>query len=79
VSLPVVLRAEAQAEFDDAFDWYETRRPGLGVAFATRVRDVFKQIAAQPQFYAVVLADVRMVVVQRFPLLRVLPCGADAN
>ena len=34
MSLPVVLRAEAQDEFDEAFDWYEGRRPGLGVSFA---------------------------------------------
>lgn len=30
MSLPVVLRPEARAEFDDAFDWYEQQRPGQG-------------------------------------------------
>jgi hypothetical protein len=29
MSLPVVLRAEAQTDFDEAFDWYEAQRPGL--------------------------------------------------
>ena len=29
--LPVVRRPEARAEFDNAFDWYEQQRPGLGV------------------------------------------------
>jgi plasmid stabilization system protein ParE len=67
VSLPVALRAEAQAEFDDAFDWYEARRPGLGVAFAAQVRDVFNQIAANPRLHAMVFADVRKAVVPRFP------------
>jgi plasmid stabilization system protein ParE len=65
--LPVVLRAEAQTEFDEAFDWYEARRPGLGVDFATQVRAVFDRIAANPQLHAVVFADVRKAVVQRFP------------
>ena len=67
MSLPVALRAEAQAEFDDAFDWYEARRAGLGVAFATQVRDVFNRIAANPQLYPMVFAGVRMAVVPRFP------------
>jgi plasmid stabilization system protein ParE len=67
VSLRVVLRAEAQAEFDEAFDWYDAQRPGLGVAFATQVRDVFARIGANPQLHAVVFADVRKAVVARFP------------
>lgn len=28
MSLPVILRTEAQADFDEAFDWYEKQRPG---------------------------------------------------
>ena len=33
MSLPVVLRDEAQAEFDEAFDYYETQRAGRSVDF----------------------------------------------
>jgi plasmid stabilization system protein ParE len=67
VSLPVVLRDEAQAEFDEAFDFYEGRRPGLGCDFAERVQEVFDNIGANPNVHAVVLADVRKAVVRRFP------------
>lgn len=38
MSLAVVLRAEAQTDFDEAFDWYEAQRPGLGVDFAAEVQ-----------------------------------------
>ena len=31
MSLPIVFRRAARAEFDDAADWYEQRRAGLGV------------------------------------------------
>ncbi len=31
MSVRVVLRPEARAEFDDAFDWYERQRPGLAL------------------------------------------------
>jgi toxin ParE1/3/4 len=67
VSLPVVLRDEAIAEFDKAFDDYESQRPGLGVDFAGRVQQVFDRIAANPRVHSVVFADVRKAVVQRFP------------
>jgi plasmid stabilization system protein ParE len=67
VSLPVVLRDEAQAEFDEAFDYYEGQRAGLGVDFAARVSQVFDRISANPLMHAVVFADVRKAVVTRFP------------
>jgi plasmid stabilization system protein ParE len=67
MSLPVVLRDEAQAEFDEAFDYYEGQQPGLGVDFAARVQQVFDRISATPQMHAVVFADVRKAVVSRFP------------
>jgi plasmid stabilization system protein ParE len=67
MSLPIVLRDEAQAEFDEAFDYYESRKAGLGVTFVARVQDVFDRIGANPQLHAVVLGDVRKAVVARFP------------
>jgi plasmid stabilization system protein ParE len=67
VSLPVILRPEARAEFDDAFDWYENQRPGLGTVFANRVQEVFNRIAVNPQLHAAVFRDVRKAVVAKFP------------
>jgi plasmid stabilization system protein ParE len=67
MTLPVVLRDEAQAEFDEAFDFYEQRRAGLGVAFVTKVQEVFDRIAANPRMHAVVFADIRKAVVAKFP------------
>jgi plasmid stabilization system protein ParE len=51
MSLPVVLRDEAQAEFDAAFDYYETQRAGRGVHFVARVQSVLDHIAANPQLH----------------------------
>jgi plasmid stabilization system protein ParE len=67
VSLPVVLRAEAEAEFDEAFDFYDARRGGLGSAFASTIQTVFDSIGANPLIHRVVLADIRKAVVRRFP------------
>ena len=67
VSLPIVLRPEAWAEFDDAFDWYEQRRPGLGVDFVAQVQEVFDRVSTTPERYAQIFHDVCRVVVRRFP------------
>jgi len=67
VRVRVVLRPEARAEFDDAFDWYERQRPGLGVDFVAHVQAVFDEIAARPEMYAAVLQDARRATVRRFP------------
>jgi plasmid stabilization system protein ParE len=67
MSLPVVLRPEARAEFDEAFDWYEQQRSGLGVDFTTQVQEVFDRISATPERYAQIFQDIRRVVVRRFP------------
>jgi hypothetical protein len=48
VSTPVILRRLAQAEFDDAADWYEQRRAGRGAVFTAAVRQVLSNIANAP-------------------------------
>jgi plasmid stabilization system protein ParE len=67
MSLLIVLRDEAQAEFDEAFDYYEGQRPGLGVEFVAQVQRVFDRISVNPLMHSPVLGDVRKAVVTRFP------------
>jgi toxin ParE1/3/4 len=67
MSLPVVLRAEAEAEFDEAFDFYDGRRAGLGAEFTAEVQKVLDRIAANPLIHQEVFADIRKAVVRRFP------------
>ncbi len=67
MKLPVVFRDEAQCEFDEAFDWYDARRVGLGPAFVAAVEAVLDAVAAQPLVHATCFADIRKAVVRRFP------------
>jgi plasmid stabilization system protein ParE len=67
MSLPLVIRRSARTEFDEAFDWYERQRPGLGVEFAERVQAVFERISATPEMHAPVYRDVRKASVRQFP------------
>jgi toxin ParE1/3/4 len=67
MNMPVILRRLAQAEFDDAADWYEARRVGRGAAFTAAVRQALSAIAAQPEMYPEVHADVREAPVSGYP------------
>ena len=67
MSLPLVFRAAAQAELDDAAVWYERQKPGLGDDFVREVRRVLDTIAAQPDRYALASGDVHEAPVSRFP------------
>ncbi len=67
MSLPLVLMPEARAEFDQAFDWYESKKAGLGLDFVDRVQHVFDRISASPEMYATVRQDVRKARVAQFP------------
>ncbi len=64
---PVVLRRQARVEFDEAADWYEARRPGLGARFVTAVQQVLDAIAVSPQRYPRASGEVREGLVHGFP------------
>jgi toxin ParE1/3/4 len=67
VSLSIRFLPEARTEFDDAADWYELRRVGLGQDYIVSVRRVLDRISANPQIYATVYGPVRKASVNRFP------------
>jgi plasmid stabilization system protein ParE len=67
MSLPIILQPEARVEFDEAYDWYEAQRAGLGDRFVARVQEVFDRISANPKIHRIVFQDVRKGVVIQFP------------
>ncbi len=60
-------RAEARVELEDAYNWYEDQEEGLGEAFLDSVDGSLDRIEQRPESCAVVLKDIRRVVVKRFP------------
>lgn len=63
----VRLLPEAKAEFDEAADWYEAQRAGLGVTFVARIREVLGKVSSDPQLHATIYLDIRKAVVPKFP------------
>jgi len=69
---PVVLTIEAEADLDEAAQWYESRSVGLGIDLIAKTRDTFVRIADNPELYPIVLypivhEDIRRAPVRRFP------------
>jgi plasmid stabilization system protein ParE len=67
MSLPVIVNVLAQAELEEARDYYEALRPGLGGDFLARVQDALDLIHQFPQMHAIVHADLREARIRRFP------------
>ncbi len=67
MSLPVVLRPEAEQDLLSARHWYDRRGGNLGDEFATQVGVVFAQLGAMPELFAITWQDVRVCRLRRFP------------
>jgi plasmid stabilization system protein ParE len=65
--LPITIRRAAQAEYDEAVDWYERQRPGLGAKFARRIKEQLDRLVATPLMHGIVYKDIRKAVVTQFP------------
>ena len=63
----IVVRVRAQAEIDDAFEWYHVRSPDAAADFLTAVDHALEDIATAPERYPVVRGRLRRVLLARFP------------
>jgi plasmid stabilization system protein ParE len=63
----VVFRKQARLEFDEAGNWYEKERLGLGMEFLDEIQLLIQRIASTPEQFPMLYRDVRKAVVRRFP------------
>lgn len=62
-----LVEPEAEAELDEAFNWYEARTAGLGSEFVRAVRAAFALIRRKPDQFPRARGDIRRALVRRFP------------
>ena len=67
MSRELIIRPEAEADLAEAFEWYETRVPGLGSEFIRTVDSLFNSIIRNPQAYPVVYKTARRAITRKFP------------
>ena len=63
----LTIRPEAESDIADAFDWYESRVPGLGSEFLLVLDALFNSILRNHQIYQEVYRNVRRALTRRFP------------
>ncbi len=67
MSLPLIVRPEAQDDLLLARDWHERQSPVLGDALVAAVEQVLARVQAVPERYAATFRGVRPAKVRRFP------------
>lgn len=63
----LIIAPEAQQDVDEAYNWYEDRRPGLGKEFLGCADACIQAISRIPDLHAKVHGDYRRALVRRFP------------
>ncbi len=68
VTRQILVRPEAEAEVQQAFDWYEEQSKGLGLEFLRAIEACLSGVTRNSLAYTVVkVPNVRRAVVRRFP------------
>jgi plasmid stabilization system protein ParE len=64
----VVVRPSAAADIEDAYQWYEEQRVGLGAEFLVALRATMDIVLVHPEAFPVLHRDTRRVLLRnRFP------------
>jgi len=63
----LIIAPEAQQDVDEAYCWYEDRRPGLGEEFLGCVDACIQAICRMPELQAKVHEEYRRALLRRFP------------
>ena len=65
--LPHQIRAEAEADLAEAYQWYEHQREGFGADFLLCFDEALRRVCRNPDLYPLVHKTVRRGWIRRFP------------
>jgi plasmid stabilization system protein ParE len=65
--MQLLVRSEAAADIEEAYQWYGRQRAGLGEEFLAAVDAKLQDITAHPAAYQIVHRDARRALLGRFP------------
>ena len=78
MSWHVSIRPAAKADLQQARDWYEQRREGLGDEFLIAVAETIIKLEESPQKFSIYYREFRRALVDRFPYKIFFTLEADA-
>jgi len=65
----LIFAPEVESDIQEAYDWYEKRRAGLGEEFVSCLDACFQRICRSPELHAKIHQDYRRALLRRFPYL----------
>lgn len=63
----ILIRPVAETEIEDAMNWYEKQRIGLGSDFLLCLEEGLVKIERTPEMFPVVYKNIRRLLIKRFP------------
>lgn len=63
----IIIAPKVELDINEAYGWYEGRRPGLGEEFLSCVDACIQRIRRMPEMHAKVHEGYRRALVRRFP------------
>ncbi|HEY9817262.1 MAG TPA: type II toxin-antitoxin system RelE/ParE family toxin [Candidatus Obscuribacterales bacterium] len=63
----VIVEMGAVSDLDEAMEWYEDRRRGLGFDLVMRFEDALAFLRSNPKIYQKVLGEFRRVLMKKYP------------
>ena len=63
----LIFAPEAELDIQEAYGWYEERRPGLGEEFLSCVDACLQQVCRMPEMHVKVFKEYRRALIRRFP------------
>ena len=63
----LIVAPEVETDLDQAVQWYEARKSGLGAEFLTNVTATVQEIVRMPEVHRIVERHYRRGLVKRFP------------
>ena len=63
----MIILPDAQADLQNAKEWYERQRGGLGAAFILAVEEALERFSRNPEMHPIVHQSVRRAIIRQFP------------
>jgi len=65
----LMIKPRAILMTKDAYNWYETQKPGLGEEFLDELDGVYLKLETHPEYFGKVKKNFRQAALKRFPFV----------
>ncbi len=67
MAFEILVKPIAWIDLEEAIDWYENAKPGLGKKFFKHFEEATDKILEAPNAYRIIIPGVRRIIIKKFP------------